>query len=137
MSRSGYSEDIDNWDLIRWRGAVKSALRGRPGQAFLRETLAALDALPDKKLTHSALEQSGEFCVLGAVGAARGTSMAHIDPEDHDSVAGLFKIPHSLACEIMFMNDEAVGAETPEQRYTRMRQWVLLQIKEAPIGRTD
>ena len=22
MSRSGYSDDCDQWDLIRWRGAV-------------------------------------------------------------------------------------------------------------------
>jgi hypothetical protein len=32
MSRSGYSDDIDSaddqWALIRWRGAVKSAIRG-------------------------------------------------------------------------------------------------------------
>jgi hypothetical protein len=37
MSRSGYSDDLENWSLIRWRGAVASAIRGRRGQAFLRE----------------------------------------------------------------------------------------------------
>ena len=50
MSRSGYSEDCDGWALVRWRGAVKSAIRGQRGQAFLRELLAALDAIPDKRL---------------------------------------------------------------------------------------
>ena len=37
MSRSGYSDDLDNWDLIRWRGQVSSAIRGKRGQGFLRE----------------------------------------------------------------------------------------------------
>ena len=50
MSRSGYHDGIDQWDLIRWRGAVASAIRGKRGQAFLREMLDALDALPEPKL---------------------------------------------------------------------------------------
>jgi hypothetical protein len=46
MSRSGYDESCDdNWGLICWRGAVASALRGRRGQAFLRELVDALDAV--------------------------------------------------------------------------------------------
>ena len=51
MSRSGYVDgDDDQWASIRYRGAVKSAIRGRRGQAFLREMLAALDAMPEKRL---------------------------------------------------------------------------------------
>lgn len=46
MSRHGYSCDIDdNWALIRWRGAVNSALKGARGQQLLRDIIAALDAL--------------------------------------------------------------------------------------------
>lgn len=45
MSRSGYSEELDQWDLIRWRGQVASAIRGKRGQAFLRAMLAALSLL--------------------------------------------------------------------------------------------
>lgn len=50
MSRSGYSDDydFDNWQLIRWRGAVNSAINGRRGQAFLKELLTAIEALPEK-----------------------------------------------------------------------------------------
>ncbi len=29
MSRSGYNDDGTEWDLIRWRGAVASAVRGQ------------------------------------------------------------------------------------------------------------
>ena len=48
MSRSGYSDDIDdNWAHIMWRGRVASSIRGKRGQAMLRELLAALDAMPE------------------------------------------------------------------------------------------
>lgn len=50
MSRSGYSEIDDQWATIRWRGQVASVKRGQKGQAFFRELLAALDALPEKRL---------------------------------------------------------------------------------------
>lgn len=29
MSRSGYNDDIDNWQMIKWRGQVASAVRGK------------------------------------------------------------------------------------------------------------
>ena len=31
MSRSGYEDGLEMWDLIRWRGAVASAIRGKRG----------------------------------------------------------------------------------------------------------
>lgn len=132
MSRSGYSDDAEN--LWIWRGAVASAFRGRRGQAFLREMLAALDALPEKRLVDSELEAHGEVCALGAVGKARGLDMSKIDPEDSQSVAGKFNVAHAMACEIMWENDEAVGYwrnETPEQRFIRMRAWIASEIKAA------
>jgi hypothetical protein len=47
MSRSQYIDDCDdNWQLIRWRGMVASAIRGKRGQQFLKDLLAALDAMP-------------------------------------------------------------------------------------------
>jgi hypothetical protein len=61
MSRSGYTEDCeDQWQLIRWRGAVRSAIRGKRGQAFLRELLAALDAMPEKRLIAGDLVFEGQ-----------------------------------------------------------------------------
>lgn len=126
MSRSGYSDDCSGWDLICWRGAVTSAIRGRRGQAFLREMLAALDALPEKKLIADELEAEGSFCAIGSVGAARGLDMAGLDPHDRGKVASVFGIPPSLAAEIMFENDAdfAIRDETPEGRFVRVRQWV-------------
>lgn len=131
MSRSGYNDDCDNWDLIRYRGAVASALRGKRGQAFLREALAALDALPEKKLIKEELEEHGAYCTLGAVGKARGMDMAGVDPYDDWTVSRIFGIANSMAREIVFMNDECgPWKENPEARWLRMRNWIVGQIIE-------
>jgi hypothetical protein len=154
MSRSGYCDDIDDpLALGRWRAQVKSATRGRRGQKLLREMLAALDAMPEKRLIGHELEFSserieqqkakwpwidaevpegvrdGDVCALGAVGKARGLDMAVIDPEDNETVALTFDIAEPLAREIAFMNDEGSAyLETPEQRWQRMRAWVAGEI---------
>lgn len=108
MSRSGYSDDCDGWALIRWRGAVESAIRGARGQALLRETLAALDSMPVKELIAHELVQEGDFCTLGVVGQKRGIDLTKLDPEDRDSVAAAFGIAPALAAEIVYENDECV-----------------------------
>jgi len=142
MSRSGYTDDCeDQWALIRWRGAVNSAIKGKRGQAFLRETLAALDAMPVKELIDESLVADGQFCTLGVVGAARGMKIADIDPEDRAGVAGAFKISEAMAAEIMYENDEfrrtPVGPVRLEAiRWHHMRQWIASQILPAKIGST-
>lgn len=107
MSRSGYSDDCeDQWGLIRWRGAVNSAINGKRGQAFLREALAALDAMPEKRLVTDELQADGDFCTLGVVGAARGLQLEKIDTEDWQQLSHEFGISEALAREIMFENDQ-------------------------------
>jgi hypothetical protein len=150
MSRSGYIDDIDDqWSHIRWRGAVASAMRGKRGQAFLREMLAAMDAMPEKKLIANDLETAdGAVCAIGSVGKARGVDMREIDPENYSLVAGVFGIAEPMAQEIVFMNDEAFIFETdakgfikkdengkdirltPEGRFQKMRAWIASQIRE-------
>ncbi len=131
MSRSGYCDDIDDtWALIRWRGAVKSATRGRRGQAFFKDLLAALDAMPVKRLIVNELEANGEFCTLGVLGNARGLDMSEIEPEEPDQVSKGFNIAEALAQEVVYMNDEynILPNEEPEDRWRRMRKWVNCQI---------
>jgi hypothetical protein len=138
MSRSGYSDDIeDNWSWICWRGAVASAIRGKRGQAALREIAAALDAMPEKTLAAESLQTAdGEFCTLGALGKARGMELEKIDPDDWHQVAKEFGISSTLAREIMYENDETVsdrmvpirvevcGPLRPwEPRFKRVAQW--------------
>lgn len=123
MSRSGYIDDIDQWDLIKWRGAVASAIRGKRGQAFLLEMWKAMNALPDRALIAGELEVDGAVCAIGSVGKARQLDMSKLDPEDHESIAAAFGIPHSLACEIMFENDEARYG-SPADRFAYMKKWI-------------
>jgi len=133
MSRSGYNEGCDNWQLICWRGAVNSALRGKRGQQFLSELLEALDAMEDKALIAHELEYYGEFCALGVIGKARGIEMDSLSTEDEYKMSKVFGIARAMVLEIVYMNDEAgpwKGEETPEARWTRMQKWVSSQIKQ-------
>lgn len=141
MSRSGYTEDIeDSFELGRWRGVVASAIRGKRGQAFLREMIEALDAMPEKRLiAHELTCQSpagvyqfaapDQVCAIGSVGARRKIDMGRLDPEDHDTLAGVFGIASPLVQEIEWVNDDWDNT-TPEQRWVRVRRWAVGCIKE-------
>lgn len=136
MSRSGYTEDYDDDPLAmgRYRQAVQRAMDGKRGQAFLRDLLATLDAMPDKRLqAGNFATASGEFCTLGAHAARKGIAVDDLgDAEDCDTerVGDRFGIARSMAAEIMYENDEgAYRSETPEQRWTRVREWVRESLK--------
>jgi hypothetical protein len=91
--------------------------------------LAALDALPEKKLIAHELEHKECVCAIGAVGKTRGVDMSRIDPEDRERVAKTFNIAEAMAAEIVFMNDEGSWSdETPEARFCRMRRWIEGEI---------
>lgn len=142
MSRSGYTDDCENFAM--WRGMVMSATRGRRGQRFFRDLLAALDAMPEKRLVDEELQtQDGDVCAMGALGNARGVDMTKIDPECPEQVAPVFDIAECLAQEVAYMNDEEYGRfydhargeyreTTPEERWTKMRAWVAKQIRVTP-----
>lgn len=137
MSRSNYNDDYDDyddyWGLIRWRGAVASAIKGRRGQAFLRDLIAALDAMPEKTLIANELQEEGEVCALGALGLRRGLDMEAVDPDDADAVADLFGIAPALAREIVYENDEGASSrESAEDRWKRMRAWAVGCLTEPP-----
>lgn len=152
MSRSGYIDDCERWDLIRWRGQVASAIKGNRGQAFLLEMWRSMQALPSHRLTAGELENEydGAVCAIGSVGKARGVDMSKLDPEDHDAIADAFGIPHQLAQEIMYLNDECDRGEyvpahgptrhpwqrlsvfvpaTPEKRFERMKKWIEANLR--------
>ena len=121
MSRSGYCDDYGDDDplaLGRYRAQVASAIRGKRGQALLRELLAALDAMPQKQLVAGELEADGQFCALGVVGQARGLNLAAIDTYDVESLGGTFNIADQLAREIMWVNDDHV----------QEHRWVQVEI---------
>lgn len=123
MSRSGYSDDCDAVQL--WRAAVDRATFGVRGQALLRRMLAALDAMPRKRLIAGQIvDASGEVCALGAVDPS-----FELDPNDRDQVAAHFNIAPALAAEIAYVNDDCSSeTETAEARWIRVREWVRRQI---------
>ncbi|CAN7339587.1 hypothetical protein LJR074_001927 [Acidovorax sp. LjRoot74] len=147
MSRSGYTDDYGDDDPLamgRWRAAVNSAINGKRGQAALRETLAALDAMPEKVLIgESLVTADGEFCTLGVLGAARGLDMAAVDPEDWDAVAGMFDLAPAMVREIVYENDEMIDTYNwawieicgPMRRWESHRRNVRVDIDPAVVGR--
>lgn len=143
MSRSGYSDDCD--DCLAMGRAIATrnkAMGGKRGQAFLKELLAVLDAMPVKELVKEELVEgydpylialeatphgyfwqeprpkpfSGAVCALGAVGQARGIAMTHLDPEEPAMVAAAFGITETMAREIVYANDE-MGRGRREELY--------------------
>ncbi len=141
MARHGYIDDCDFEDNLvhgRWRAQVRSATLGKRGQSFFRALVAALDAMPEKRLIEGELEnQEGAVCALGALGKARGVDLSAIDTEDYEALGATFDIAHQLAQEVMYANDEAwvpsgggvVVHITPEQRWEQVRRWAAKQIR--------
>lgn len=139
MSRSGYSDDCDDyWGLIRYRGQVASAIRGKRGQSMLRELRDALDEMPVKALAGLGWEDDGLFdsescmpCALGALMARGWSDAEQIAGDDHETIANRLDVAPCLVAEVEFMNDEAVYfGETPEARWRRMREWVGKKINQ-------
>lgn len=130
MSRSNYDDECNGRDLILWRGAVASAIRGARGQALLREMAAALDAMPEKRLIESAFESPDGVCALGCVGRARQLPMADIDAHEPTQAAKAFGIATALAAEIAYVNDECGVRPTPAERWRIVRTWVREQLKD-------
>lgn len=130
MGRHGYTDDCDDeLQFGRWRGQVASAIRGKRGQAFLRELIAALEAMPQKKLiTNDLVREDGNVCTLGAVGVAKGINVAEIDPYDHETLADKFNIATQLVQEIEWENDENCG--DPEERWRQMLGWAKRHLIE-------
>jgi hypothetical protein len=72
VSRIGYSDGEDypgQFEL--WRSNMGRSLRGKRGVQALRDLLAALSWLPEKRLIRDHLVRDGDFCATGALVAYR------------------------------------------------------------------
>ena len=135
MTRYCYS-DCTEIEYTLWRNAINAAIRGKRGQAFLREMLRAFDNLPKKELiVGDMINEYGGVCALGAVFQKRGIDTQYIDIEMPEEVAKSLGIAKALVAEITFLNDDCAtyqwDADSPEQRFIRMRKWVKSQIKQS------
>lgn len=139
MSRSGYSDDYGGGPTPPdfYQQAVKRSLQGKRGRAFLEEMARGLDAMPEKRLIAGDLvTPEGECCAMGVVCKARGLNVEQVDPHEAERVAELVNIAPAMVREIAYQNDDDFGeekerrgkAETPEERWLRMRAWVAAQL---------
>lgn len=133
MSRSNYDDTPDyDWQWIRWRGAVASAIKGRRGQAFLREMVDVLESMPDKRLASGVFEEEedGTVCALGAVARARGID-THAWMGRLGVAASDLGIASALAAEIVHENDDPVLHRSDADRYGAMLRWARVRLAGA------
>jgi len=136
MGRSGYSDDWDGDGMPPefWQQAVAQSIKGKRGQAFLRELATAMDAMTEKRLIAEELvTPEGECCTMGVICKARGLDLSEVDPYDREQVAKLFNIAPAMAAEIAHENDRDFeykrSEEIPEKRWVRMRKWVRRNVR--------
>jgi hypothetical protein len=161
MSRSCYSEDYGDeypGQLDLFRANVQRSIRGKQGQARLRELRDALLSMPVKALYDDLWRSGDQVCALGAWAARFSPSVAvSNDADDHDIATALGDVgwPRLVVLEAVYLNDdrefEYVKAEgpprwadstgrcygypedvrmsiTPERRYTKVLEWATNQI---------
>lgn len=148
MSRIGLVEE-ENFPgefFLQERNRERS-LAGKKGQAALRELVAALEAMPEKRLCKWAMvDDEGEVCALGAYvlrkriqrGDTYAQAIKTIDHEgenrmSHD-LASHYEFPAAAAWAVAFRNDEILDRCSPEERHALMLEWARAQIKEIRIS---
>jgi hypothetical protein len=148
MSRTGWTDGDDsdnaNWHAIMTAGAIKSAIRGKRGQAFLRDLAEALDAMPDKRLADGLLiAEDGCKCALGVLGERRGLDLLALQPEevgmepldwDQEAIAKAFGVAESLTNQVQWINDGkcawGVDADKDKKlRWQAVRDWVARNLE--------
>lgn len=107
-----------------------SALKGRRGQKFLRSLIAALDAMPVKELVSGEFRAAeGQQDALGAVAAARGVDLYHIEGWDHRLMGLRLDIPSSLVAEIIAQNDHGVPVLKSKEICGPLPPWIPEQYR--------
>lgn len=161
--RIGYSEDEDypgQFEL--WQANCRRSIKGKAGQAALRELEQALLALPEKRLIAGELENAeGEVCALGALKKYQGVEVES-DPEcEMEEVGVELGMPRLVAWKVVALNDEEICGHhvtlagpiqsrytgggylrqyvppTPEERYEKVLAWVRKQLASAGRGDND
>lgn len=153
MSRfdEGYDEDFQNQAAL-YQANTRRALKGRKGQAFLKEMEEALVALPMKKLIEGRICEAGQVCAMGAFALKRRRDagadikaaldwLEAEDPGEGDATeTALFSKKHfgvmeCLSFEMAWVNDDDNGVkQADEDRYERVLKWVRSRIKKEGVS---
>lgn len=160
MSRAGYTDEFeDPLELGRWRARVASATRGKRGQKLLRDMLAALDAMPEKRLVTDelvvAIDDARDAKIWSKITHRPVTEYVPDRPAEYrdGDVCALGALGLARGVDMTGLdpdNSDAVAAAfdiaaplareivymndecygTPERRWQQMRAWVASQIVE-------
>lgn len=153
--RIGYADEEDYpGQFGLWQANCLRSLKGKAGQAALRELEQALLALPEKRLIANELQNAeGEVCAVGALAKYKGVTETQADPDcDMEDVGVELGMPRLVAWKVVALNDieidgDYVTAEgptrygyplrqfvpvTPEERYERVLAWVRGQLETTP-----
>jgi hypothetical protein len=147
MSRINYCDDEDFQNqAFLWEANQERSIKGRKGQAALRELEAALLALPEKQLIADELENAeGQVCAVGALARFKGKENPMVgdsfgSEEDNLTInedkiervtvdfAQELGVPRMVAIAIVHENDDEWKPVTPEQRYRRVLGWTQRQL---------
>lgn len=147
--RISYSEDEEYpGQFALWQGNCRRSLRGKAGQAALRELEAALLALPDKRLIAGKLiDAEGGVCSIGALAKYKGRDLLnepHVGPDDEfegdgemEEIGMELGMPRLVAWKVVEMNDvqfdgrDLVTLEGPYRWYSeKPKAWVPITPEE-------
>ncbi len=133
-----------------WDANCRRSIRGKAGQAALREFESALLALPDKRLIHGSLtDDDGGVCAIACYAKHKGLDLSKFDPEyESDEVGIAAGMPKLVAWKVVALNDlmldtvwevaegpierghgsykggiALVRDMTPEERYEKVLEW--------------
>lgn len=118
MSRSGYYESDRDDPLAEGRfiAVWNKTRKGKRGQQFFRDLVAALDAMPVKELAAGSLQKrndEGRVCALGALCSAKQIDVSDLldyddSGDDYGTVeaAARLDISETLARNVVWQNDE-------------------------------
>lgn len=135
MSRFSYTEDEDfPGQFYLWQGNCDRSMRSKKGQTELKVLREALLALPEKRLLLEALhDEKDGVCAIGAYAKHKGVDILQCDPEDATDEVGIDAgMPKMVAWKVVEMNDLMYDRETPEERYSKMLNWVESQLLPEP-----
>lgn len=129
-----------NRDLIleygRCLGRLRSAVRGKRGQRFLRDMVAALDVMPVKELYDFG---GGRMSALDAVAAYRGADLSEARTAINDApnldrwadcASRELDIAPCLAGLAEYNGNDFISGQTPAQRWARAREWAVHHIAD-------
>jgi hypothetical protein len=134
-----YDDDSDPSQEGLAAGALRSAIRGKRGQRFIRDLVQALDALPLPELAAGALEdeETGCCCAFGAVRRFRGADAVplwfHPMEEDMnpDNLVEPFNVSKTLAWSVVQANEDGMignDKSTRRLRWKQVRDWAVRQL---------